>query len=226
MVRASARASPPLGSPANATRAAEEKSLSKSRIWLPTCWRAHTASCWARASHPDRPGQLGVGGSGRCASGAVRMMWPATPRRWHRIWAPTPHTAPTPRSRQRDDRIDHRPVARDPAPHSPRSVSNPYRDRILRGVAGLSQQRQQLREPARIVIHPPARHNPPVVIDHGDVVMFSGPIDSATQAQGLTTPLIGASVVPGGLARRPNRRIRWAVISLAVRESSTPQDLV
>jgi hypothetical protein len=133
---------------------------------------------------------------------------------------------PTPRSRQRDDRIDHRPVARNAATHSPRSVSNPYRDRILRGVAGLSQQRQQLREPARIVIHPPARHNPAVVIDHGDVVMFSGPIDSAIQAQGLTTPLIGASVVPGGLTRRPNRRIRWAVISLAVRESSTPQDLV
>jgi hypothetical protein len=69
-------------------------------------------------------------------------------------------------------------------------------------------------------------HNTPVVIDHRDVVMAAGPIDSAIQAQGLITPLVGASPVPGEVERRPNPGIPRSVISVAVRDSNTPQDLV
>ena len=71
----------------------------------------------------------------------------------------------------------------------------------------------------------PPHHDLTIVIDHRDVVMVSGPIDSAIQAQGVITPLIGA-VVPGGLTRRPNRRTPRSVISQAVRDSSPPQDFV
>jgi hypothetical protein len=58
------------------------------------------------------------------------------------------------------------------------------------------------------------------------VVMFSGPIDSTKQAQGVITPSIDGFAVTGGLTRRPNRGTQRSVISLAVRDSSTPQDLV
>ena len=93
-------------------------------------------------------------------------------------------------------------------------------------VAGLSQQRQQLREASRIVADPSAGHHTPIVVDHGDVVMVCGPIDSAIQVQGVITPSIVGRAVTGGLTRRPNRRTQRSVISLAVRDSSTPQDLV
>jgi hypothetical protein len=102
---------------------------------------------------------------------------------------------------------------------------SPHRDRILGAVTGLSQQRQQLREADRVVADPSACHNTPVVIDHRDVVMAAGPIDAAIQAQGLITPLVGASPVPGEVERRPNRGIPRSVISVAVRDSNTPQDL-
>jgi hypothetical protein len=80
-----------------------------------------------------------------------------------------------------------------------------------------------LEAPMRLAL--PPQHDMTIVIDHRDVVMVSGPIDSAIQAQGVITPLIGA-VVPGGLTRRPNRRTPRSVISRAVRDSSPPQDFV
>ena len=97
---------------------------------------------------------------------------------------------------------------------------------MVGAVAGLGQQRQQLREAGRVVADAPARHDTSVVVDDGDVVMFSGPIDSTKQVQGVITPSIGGPAVTGGLTRRPNRRTRRSVISLAVRDSSTPQDFV
>ncbi|ABK65981.1 hypothetical protein MAV_0494 [Mycobacterium avium 104] len=57
-------------------------------------------------------------------------------------------------------------------------------------------------------------------------MMFSGPINSTKQAQGVITPSIDGYAVTGGLTRRPNRGTLRSVISLAVRDSSSPQDLV
>ena len=74
---------------------------------------------------------------------------------------------------------------------------DPHRDRVLGGVAGLGQQRQQLREAGRVVADPPSRHHTPVGVDHSDVVMGCGPIDSTIQVQGVITP---SSVVSGRLA--------------------------
>ncbi len=56
--------------------------------------------------------------------------------------------------------------------------------------------------------------------------MFSSPIDSTKQSQGVITPSIDGCAVTGGLTRRPNRGTLRSAISLAVRDSSTPQDLV
>ena len=86
--------------------------------------------------------------------------------------------------------------------------------------------RQQRGEAGGVVADPSAGHHTAVVVDHSDVVMVCGPIDSAIQAQGVFTPSIGRSAVTGGLTRRPNRGTQRSVISLAVRDSSTPQDFV
>ncbi|BBU22145.1 Uncharacterised protein [Mycobacterium xenopi] len=69
------------------------------------------------------------------------------------------------------------------------------------------------------------KHHTPVVIDDRDIVVISSPINSTKQRQGIP-PEIGDSVVPGGVVRRPNRRTRRSVISVAVHDSSPPQDLV
>src|SRR5664279_3179331 len=65
-----------------------------------------------------------------------------------------------------------------------------------------------------------------VAVDDGDVVMVCGPINSAIQSQGVITPSVDGHAVTGGFTRRPNRRTPRSVISLAVRDSSTPQDFV
>jgi hypothetical protein len=66
-----------------------------------------------------------------------------------------------------------------------------------------------------------------VVSDHGEVVMCSSPIDSAIQAQGVITPsIVRSSTSLGGVTRCPNRGAQRSVISLAVRDSSTPQEFV
>ena len=133
---------------------------------------------------------------------------------------------PIPRRRQRIDRIDH-PAGFAQSGHQQATIGfDPHRDRIRGAVTSLGQQRQQLREPRRVVADPSAGHHPAVVVDDSDIVMFSGPIDSTKQAQGVLTPSIDGCAVTGGLTRRPNRRTQRSVISLAVRDSSTPQDLV
>ena len=177
--------------------------------------------------HPDGLGQLGVGGQRpvRVGIGAQDV------GQQHRVggigFGPRHRIpCPIPRGGQRVDRIDHPAGVAQRGHPQPAVGFDPHRDRVLGGVAGLGQKRQQLREAGRVVADPPARHDTPVVIDHGDVVMVCGPIDSAIQGQGVITPSIGDSVVPGGVTRRPNRRTRRSVISLAVRDSSTPQDLV
>jgi hypothetical protein len=127
---------------------------------------------------------------------------------------------------QRVDRIDH-PAGFAQRTHPQAAVGfDRYRDRMGGAIASLGQQPQQSREAGRVVGDPCAGHHTPVVVDDGDVVMLGGPIDSAEQAQGVITPSIDGCAVTGGLTRRPNRRTRWSVISLAVRDSSTPQDLV
>src|SRR6185312_5253084 len=62
--------------------------------------------------------------------------------------------------------------------------------------------------------------------DDGDIVMLCGPINATKHAQGVVPPSIDDVAVAGGLTRRPNRGTLWSVISLAARDSSTPQDLV
>ena len=177
--------------------------------------------------HPDGLGQFGVGGQRpvRVGIGAHDV------GQQHRVggigFGPRHRIAgPVPRGRQRVDRIDH-PAGFAQGGHPQAAVGfDPHRDRMRGAVAGLGQQRQQRREPGRVVADPSARHHTPVVVDDGDVVMFCGPIDSAIQAQGVITPSIDGCAVAGGLTRRPNRRTLRSVISLAVRDSSTPQDLV
>jgi hypothetical protein len=79
-----------------------------------------------------------------------------------------------------------------------------------------------------------ATHNPrwvptatASVLDHGDVVMFSSPIDSAIQAHGVITPwIVRSSMSLGRVARCPNRGAQRSVISLAVGDCSTSQDFV
>ena len=93
-------------------------------------------------------------------------------------------------------------------------------------VAGVGQQPQQGREPGSVVGDPSAGHHTAVVVDDRDIVMVSGPIDSAMQAQGVLTLSIDGAAVTGGLTRRRNRRTPSSVISLAVPDSSTPQDFV
>src|SRR5271163_4134608 len=68
-------------------------------------------------------------------------------------------------------------------------------------------------------------HHDVAVIDD-DFVVLSGPVDSTKQGQGVITPSIHGPAVTGGLTRRPNRRTQRSVISLAVRDSNTPQDFV
>jgi hypothetical protein len=58
------------------------------------------------------------------------------------------------------------------------------------------------------------------------MVMICGPIDSAIPSQFVPAPSIDRRTVTGGLTRRPNRGTQRSVISLAVRDSSTPQDFV
>ena len=177
--------------------------------------------------HPDNLRQLGVGGQRavRIGIGAHNV---GQQHRVGGIGFGTRHRipGPIPRGRQRVNRIDHPPGFAQRRHPQPAVGFDAHRDRVLGAIAGLSQQRQQLREAGRVVADPPTHHHTPVVIDHSDIVMFCGPIDSAIQAQSVITPSIGASVVPGGVTRRPNRRTRRSVISLAVRDSSTPQDLV
>jgi hypothetical protein len=134
---------------------------------------------------------------------------------------------PIPGGGQRVDRIDHPPgFAQRRHPQSAIGF-DPHRDRVIGTVAGLGQQRQQLCEAGRVVADPPSRHHTAVVIDHSDVVMGCGPIDSAIQTQGVIAPsIVVSSTSLGGVTRRPNRRTQRSVISLAIRDSSTPQDLV
>src|SRR6478736_9659196 len=73
---------------------------------------------------------------------------------------------------------------------------DPYWDRIGGAVTGLRQQGQQCRESGRVVADPSTGHHMSVVVDHGDVVMFGGPIDSTKQAQGVITPSIDGLPLP------------------------------
>jgi hypothetical protein len=78
-----------------------------------------------------------------------------------------------------------------------------------------------------VIANPPWCHHTSVVLDRGEVVMFSSPIDSAIQAQGVITPsIVRSSTSLGGVTRCPNRGAQRSVISLAVRDSSTPQEFV
>ena len=76
------------------------------------------------------------------------------------------------------------------------------------------------------VADPAAGDHFALVVAHRDVVMGCGPIDSAIQTQRVLTPSIRCRAVTGGLTRRPNRGTQRSVISLAVRDSSAPQDIV
>jgi hypothetical protein len=178
--------------------------------------------------HPDRLGQLGVGGQ-RPVRGGIDAHNVGQQHGVGGIGFGSRHrvACPIPRGGQRVDRID------DPAGGAQRGHSqavigfDPHRDRVLGAVAGLGQQRQQLCEAGRVVADPPACHDTPTVVDHSDVVMSCGPIDSAIQVQGVITPsIVVSSTNLGGVTRRPNRRTQRSVISLAVRDPSTPQDLV
>jgi hypothetical protein len=178
--------------------------------------------------YPDGLSQLGVGGQGplRIRVGADDV------GQQHRVggigFGPRHRIpCPIPRGGQRVDRIDHPPgFAQRSHPQSMIGFDG-HRDRMLGGIAGLGQKRQQLREAGRIVADPPSRHDTPIGVDHSHVVMSCGPIDSAIQVQGVTTPsIVRSSTSLGGVTRRPNRRTQRSVISLAVRDSSTPQDLV
>jgi hypothetical protein len=78
-----------------------------------------------------------------------------------------------------------------------------------------------------VIANPPWCHHTSVVLDRGEVVMFSSPIDSAIQAQGVITPsIVRSSTSLGGVTRCRNRGAQRSVISLAVRDSSTPQEFV
>src|ERR1700756_4642621 len=82
------------------------------------------------------------------------------------------------------------------------------------------------RKAGRVVADPPARHHTTIGVDHRDVVMGRGPVDSAVQIQILTPSITQPVTGLDGVTRRPNRGTPRSVISLAVRDSSTPQDLV
>ena len=155
MVRASARASPPSGSSANAAGGRVEV-VEQVRSGCRSADGAHTASLLGAGQHPDRLGQLGVGGQAGARQHRCAQCWPTAPRRWHRIWPRHRIPGSIPRGGQRVDRIDH-PAGGAQRGH-PQSVIgfDPHRDRVLGGVAGLGQQRQQLREAGRVVADPSA----------------------------------------------------------------------
>lgn len=91
-------------------------------------------------------------------------------------------------------------------------------------VTGLGQHAQQRRETRHVIADPSAATTCPSPSMTATVMMVSGPIDSTKPGQGVITPSLRASTVTGGLTRCPNRRTLRSVISLAVRDSSTPQD--
>jgi hypothetical protein len=135
-------------------------------------------------------------------------------------------SGPVARSGQRVDRVDH-PAGLAQSRHPQAAIGfDADRDRISGVVAGLGQQCQQRRETWRVIADPSAGHHISIAVDDGDIMMFSGPTDSTKQGQGVITPSLRGSAVTGGLTRRPNRRTLRSVISLAVRDSSTPQDFV
>jgi hypothetical protein len=123
--------------------------------------------------HPDRLGQFCIGGQHSVCTGIGAN----DVGQQHRVggvgFGPR-HRIPRPvaRRRQRVDRVD-RPSGRaqrgDPQPAIGFDRDG---DRTVRGVAGFSQQRQQLSEAGSVVVDASPHHHTSFSIDHSNVVMF------------------------------------------------------
>jgi hypothetical protein len=175
--------------------------------------------------HPDSLDQPGVGGQqamrvgvGADDVGQQHRIGSIGLGARHRI------PCPIPRCRQRVDRID-RPAgfAQCSNPQSTIGLDR-HRDQMLWTVASSCQQFQQVGESGGVVVDSLPRHRPPGLVDNGDVVMGLCPVDSAVQVQNVITSLIQLGTNLIRVTQRPNRGTRRSVISLAVRDSSTPQD--
>ena len=100
-----------------------------------------------------------------------------------------------------------------------------HRDRVHGGVPGLGEQVQQTREPGRVVTDPGLHDHGSGVVDDGDIVVGFGPVDAAKQCQDALSPSVFLLLTgPGRVTQRPNRGTQRSVISVAVRDSSTPQE--
>ena len=177
--------------------------------------------------YPDRLRQFGIGGQ-RPVRGDVGAQ---DVGQQHRVGgvglrAGDLVAAAIPRRGQRVDRVDHPPGRAQCADQQPVVGLDRHRHRALGGVPGLGQQRQQRGEPGRVITDPRPGHHLAGVIDDGDVMVpqpnrFRRTGQSSTS---LSVFLLVRSL--SGVTRRPNHRTRWSDISLAVRDSSAPQDLV
>ena len=178
--------------------------------------------------HPDGLGQLGVGGQRpvRAGIGAHNV------GQQHRVggigFGPRHRIpGPIPRGGQRVDRIDH-PAGRAQRGHPQSAVGfDPHRDRVLGGVAGLgptastnARSRPRRCRPARAPPHAHRRRPQ----RRRDVLWPNRFHNTSARCHHSFDRCV--EHVTGGLTRRPNRRTQRSVISLAVRDSSTPQDLV
>ncbi len=180
------------------------------------------------SEHPDRLCQRGIGRQQPVCSG-IGAQDVGQQRRVGGIGFRTRHlvAGPVAGGSQRVDRID-RPTGRPQRGHEQAVILlDRYCDRILRGVASLGQQVQQRSEPGGVVADSSASDHRAAVVDDGDIVVGLGPVDSTEQGHPFTLPFTSLLVTSlGGVTRRPNHGARRSVISLAVRDSSTPQDLV
>jgi hypothetical protein len=125
------------------------------------------------------------------------------------------------------DRID-RPVCRPQRGHQQSAIGfDRHRYRSLGSVAGPGEQFEQPGEPGRVVADPGLGHHLAGLVEEGEVVVGLGPVDPTEQSQIFTIPSPSPLVTSlAEVTRHPNHRTRWSDISLAVRDSSTPQDLI
>ena len=129
--------------------------------------------------------------------------------------------------RHRVDRVDG-PAGRAQAGHQqPARRLDRHRHRVIRAVAVLGEQGQQLRQPGRVVADPAAGQQLPVPVNEGDVVVIFSPVDPAVHIHDpfsfLMRSLIRAGPSRAGHARSLMEGLKGTAIRLAVRDPGCPQ---
>ena len=119
-------------------------------------------------------------GSGRCMSMSVRSTLASTTESpWSDFFPDDRVPVPVAGHRHRVDGVDRAAGGAQACDQQPAGRLDRHRDRVLRGVAVLGEQGQQLREPGRVVADPAAGQQLPVPVRQGDVVVVFGPVDPA-----------------------------------------------